>query len=59
MYAYKDVFEGKAHIPTPWRYSTGVDFTHFGVELGMVFEETTGMYERICCFNSKWTRKKA
>ena len=53
MYAYKDFFEGKAHIPIPGRYSTGVDFTHFGVELGMVFEETTGVYERICCFNSK------
>ena len=28
---------------------TGIDF----LELGMVFEETTGVYERICRFNSK------
>ena len=27
---------------------TGVDFTHFGLELGMVFKETTRVYERIC-----------
>ena len=26
----------------------GIDFTHFGLELGMVFGETTGVYERIC-----------
>ena len=32
---------------------TGIDFTHFGLELGSVFEETTGVYERICRFNSK------
>ena len=30
-----------------------IDFTHFGLESGMVFEETTGVYERICRFNSK------
>ena len=27
---------------------TGVDFTHFGLELGMVFKETTRVYEQIC-----------
>ena len=32
---------------------TGIDFAHFGLESGMVFEETTGVYERICRFNSK------
>ena len=32
---------------------TGVDFAHFGLESGMVFEETTKVYERICRFNSK------
>ena len=32
---------------------TGIDFAHFGLELGMVFEETTGVYERIYRFNSK------
>ena len=32
---------------------TGTDFAHFDLELGMVFEKTTGVYKRICCFNSK------
>ena len=32
---------------------TGVDFAHFDLESGMVFEETTEVYERICRFNSK------
>ena len=30
----------------------------FGLESGMVFGETTGVYERIYHFNSKWIRKK-
>ena len=28
-------------------------FAHFGLESGMVFEGTTGVYERIYRFNSK------
>ena len=32
---------------------TGIDFAHFGPDLGMVFEGTTGVYERIYLFNSK------
>ena len=28
---------------------TSTDFTHFGLESGMVFEGTTGVYERINC----------
>ena len=32
---------------------TGMDFAHFSLELGVVFEEATGVYERICRFNSK------
>ena len=33
----------------------GIHFAHFGLESGMVFEETTGLYdwERIHRFNSK------
>ena len=27
---------------------TAKEFAHFGLESGMVFEETTGVYERIC-----------
>ena len=37
---------------------TGIDFAHFGLESGMVFEGTTGVYERIYRFNFKWVRKK-
>ena len=36
----------------------GIDFAQFGLESGMVFEGTTGMYERIYRFNSKRIRKK-
>ena len=32
---------------------TGIDFAHFGLESGVVFEGTTGVYEHICCFSSK------
>ena len=28
----------------------GIDFAHFGVESGMVFEEPTGVYEGNCRF---------
>ena len=27
---------------------TGIEFAHFGLESDMVFEGTTGVYERIC-----------
>ena len=32
---------------------TGIYFAHFGLESGMVFGETTLVYERIYRFNSK------
>ena len=32
---------------------TSIHFAHFGLESGVVFEETTGVYGRIYCFNSK------
>ena len=32
---------------------TGIRFAHFGLESGMIFEGTTGVYERIYRFNSK------
>ena len=58
---------GRTPLCKPYRYmpphrvgflrrfgpKTGADFTHFGLESGMVFEGTTGVYERIYCFNSK------
>ena len=37
---------------------TSTHFAHFGLESGMVFEETTGVYESIYRFNSKLVRKK-
>ena len=36
---------------------TSIDFAHFGLESGMVFEGPTGIYERIYRFNSKWIKK--
>ena len=38
--------------------TTGIHFAHFGLESGMAFEGTAGVYERIYRFNSKWVRKK-
>ena len=32
---------------------TGIYFAHFGLESGMVFEGTMGVYERLYRFNSK------
>ena len=32
---------------------TGINFAHFGLKSGMVFEVTTRVYERIYRFNSK------
>ena len=32
---------------------TGIAFAHIGLESGMAFEGSTGMYERIYRFNSK------
>ena len=32
---------------------TGIDFDHYGLKSGMVFEGTTRAYKRICLFNAK------
>ena len=32
---------------------TGIHFAHFGLESGMVFERTTGAYQRSYRFNSR------
>jgi len=40
---------------------TGIQLdSSFGLESGMVFEglTSTGVYEQIYCFKSKWVRKK-
>ena len=38
-----------------WRFGlkTGIHFAHFDLESGVVFEGTTGVYERIYRFSSK------
>ena len=36
----------------------GIDFAHFGLELGIVYEGITGVYERVYRFDSKSVRKK-
>ena len=37
---------------------TGIHFAHFGLEPGMVFEGTTGVYKLTYHFNSKREKKK-
>ena len=37
----------------PFGLKTGVHFANFGLESGMVFGETTGVYERTYRFNFK------
>ena len=37
---------------------TGIDFAHFGLESGVVFKGTTGVYECIYSFNSKMRKKE-
>ena len=32
---------------------TGIHFAHFGLESGMVFERSMGVYEHVSCFSSK------
>ena len=36
----------------------GIDFAHFGLELGVVCEGTVEVFEHIYCSNSKWIREK-
>ena len=47
------MYRPKGYAFAPFGLKTGIDFAHFDLESGMVFEGTTGVYERICCFNSK------
>ena len=37
---------------------TGIDFAHFGLESGMVYNGTTVVYQRVRRFNCKEIRKK-
>ena len=42
----------------PFGLKTGIDFGHFCLELGMVYERATVVYQRVRRFNSKRIRKK-
>ena len=42
----------------PFGLTMGVDSAHFGLELDMVFEGTTGVYKLIYRFNSKLVRRE-
>ena len=55
---YRDVPPQKVLFLRRFGLKTGIDFAHFGLESGIVFEGTTGTYVRIYRFNSKWIRKK-
>ena len=44
---YKPSAAPKGRGFAPFGLKTGIHFSHFGLELGMVFEGTTGLYERI------------
>ena len=37
----------------PFGLKTGIRFAHFGLKSGMVFEGTTGVYERIYRFEER------
>ena len=55
---YRFVPHQKVWFLCRYGLKTGNDFAHFGLESGMALEGTTGVYERICCFKSKWKRNR-
>ena len=55
---YRFVPHQKVWFLCRYGLKTGKDFAHFGLESGMAFEGTTGVYDRICCFKSKWKRNR-
>ena len=56
--SYRYVLPHRVGFLRRFGLKTGIHFAHFGVESGMVFEETTTAYERIYHFNAKCARKK-
>ena len=57
-YIADDVLPHRVGFLRRFGLKTGIHFAHFGLESGMVFEGTTGVYEGIYRFNSKWVRMK-
>ena len=50
---YRYVPPQRVWFLVPFGLKTGINFAHFGLESGMVFEGTMGVYERIYRFNFK------
>ena len=50
--------EGYIYIFSRFGLKTGIHFAHFGLESGIVFDGTTGVYERICYFSSEMNTDK-
>ena len=50
---YRYVLPHRVGFLSRFGLKTGIHFAHFGLESGMVFERTTGVYECIYCFSSK------
>ena len=50
---YRHVPPHQVGFLRPFGLKTGIHFAQFGLESGMVFEGTTGLYERLYRFNYK------
>ena len=50
---YKYVPPQRVGVLGLFSLKTGIHFAHFGLESGVVFEGSRGLYERIYFFNSK------
>ena len=50
---YRYVLPQRVWFLSRFGLKTGIDFDHYGLKSGMVFNRTTGTYKRICLFNSK------
>ena len=53
IYAIQICATPKGMVFATFPSENGYRLAHFGLEIGMVFEETTGVYKRIYRFNSK------
>ena len=47
------MYRPKGYGFAPIQSENGIEFPHFGLESGMIFEGTTGVYECNCHFSSK------
>ena len=49
---YRYVLPQREGVLRRFGLKKGIDFAHFGLESGVVFDKSTGVYERIYGFNS-------